>query len=305
VLDRLGVGYERLREENPGLVYCAITGYGLDGPYTARSGHDMNYLGLNGLLGLTGERDGPPIQAAGQIADVGGGALMAAVGILTALRERDRSGEGQLVDVSMFDGALSWLALVAGRYFADGEVPRRGELELAGRYVCYRPYACKDGWVTLGALEPKFWAAWCEGVGRGDLVEKQFEAPGSEAHAEVERVFLERTREEWREFASRYDCCLEPVLDLDEALDSELVRAREMVVELDQPGAGEPVRQLGVPVKLSRTPGAPQGPGPVLGADTDAVLASLGYSDEEIAALKESGAAEGPVAGARGTFMGS
>jgi alpha-methylacyl-CoA racemase len=303
VLDRLGVGYERLREANPGLVYCAITGYGLDGPYTARSGHDMNYLGLAGLLGLTGERDGPPIQAAGQIADVGGGALMAAVGILTALRERDRSGEGQLVDVSMFDGALSWLALVAGRYFADGEVPRRGELELAGRFVCYRPYACKDGWVTLGALEPKFWTAWCQGVGREDLVEKQFEGPGSETHAEVERVFLERTREEWRDFASQHDCCLEPVLDLDEALDSELVRAREMVVELEQPGAGEPVRQLGVPVKLSRTPGAPQGPGPVLGADTDAVLASLGYSDEEVAALKESGAAAGPVAGAQGSFM--
>ena len=158
VLDKLGVGYERLREENPGLVYCAITGYGLDGPNTARSGHDMNYLGLAGLLGLTGDKDGPPIQAAGQIADVGGGALMAAFGILTALRERDRSGEGQLVDVSMFDGSLAWLALVAGRYFADGEVPKRGDLELAGKFVCYRPYACKDGWVTLGALEPKFWA---------------------------------------------------------------------------------------------------------------------------------------------------
>ena len=305
VLDKLGVGYERLRQENPALVYCAITGYGLDGPNTARSGHDMNYLGLNGLLGLTGERDGPPIQAAGQIADIGGGGLMAAFGILAALKERDRSGEGQLVDVSMFDGSLAWLALVAGRYFADGDVPRRGDLELAGKFVCYRPYACKDGWVTLGALEPKFWAAWCQGVGREDLVDKQFEGPGSEAHAEVERVFLERTRDEWREFASNHDCCLEPVLDLDEVLDSELVRAREMVVELEQPGASEPVRQLGVPVKLSRTPGGPQGPGPALGADTDDVLASIGYSEQEIAELKESGAAEGPVAGAQGTFMGS
>jgi alpha-methylacyl-CoA racemase len=295
VMERLGVGYERLREENPGLVYCAISGYGQDGPYTSRSGHDMNYLGLNGLLGLTGDAGGPPVQPAGQIADLGGGALMAAFAILAALRERERSGEGQLVDVSMFDGSLSWLAMVAAGYLCDGEAPRRGDLELAGRLICYRPYACRDGWVTLGALEPKFWQAWCRGVGREDLVERQFDAPGSEAHAEVERIFLERTREDWRSFAADHDCCLEPVLDLDEALDSELVRARRMVVELDQPGAGA-VRLLGVPVKLSRTPGAPAGPGPVLGEHTGEVLASLGYSAEEIAALERSGAAAGPPA---------
>jgi alpha-methylacyl-CoA racemase len=302
VMERLGVGYERLREENPGLVYCAISGYGQDGPYTARSGHDMNYLGLNGLLGLTGDAGGPPVQPAGQIADLGGGALMAAFGILAALRERERSGQGQLVDVSMFDGSLSWLAMVAAKYLCDGVVPGRGDLELAGRLACYRPYACSDGWVTLGALEPKFWQAWCRGVGREDLIEKQFEAPGSDAHAEVERIFLERTRDEWRDFASQHDCCLEPVLELDEALDSELVRAREMVVELDQPGAAG-VRLLGVPVKLSRTPGAPAGPGPALGEHTDEVLGSLGYSEQEIAALKESGAAAGPAARAEGRFL--
>jgi alpha-methylacyl-CoA racemase len=291
VMDRLGVGYERLREENPGLVYCAITGYGQDGPYTGRSGHDMNYLGLNGLLGLTGDAGGPPVQSAGQIADLGGGGLMGAFGILAALRARDRAGEGQLVDVSMFDGSLAWLGMVAAAYLADGEAPpRRGDLDLAGRLICYRPYACSDGWVTLGALEPKFWQAWCRGVGRQDLVEKQFDRPGSEAHAEVERIFLERTREEWHDFAERHDCCLEPVLDLDEALESELVRARQMVVELDQPGTGG-VKLLGVPLKMSRTPGAPAGPGPALGEHTDEVLAGLGYSADEIAALKESGAA--------------
>src|SRR6266513_2392976 len=123
VLDRLGVGYEAMRAVNPAIVYCAITGYGQDGPLRDRSGHDMNYLGLVGLLGLTGEADGPPVQSAGQIADLGGGALMAAVGILIALRERERSGEGQVVDVSMFDGSLSWLALVAAKYLADGQPP--------------------------------------------------------------------------------------------------------------------------------------------------------------------------------------
>ena len=304
VLDRLGVGYERLREENPGLVYCAITGYGQDGPLRDRSGHDMNYLGLIGLLGLTGEEGGPPVQAAGQIADIGGGAQMAAIGILTALRERDRSGEGQFVDVSMADGALSWLAMVAARFFAEERSPRRGELELAGRLVCYRPYACADGWVTLGALEPKFWAAWCRGVGREDLIEKQFEPPGSPTHAEVQGIFMERSREQWSAFAAAHDCCLEPVLDLDEALASDLVRERDMVTELDQPGAQRPVRLLGAPIKLSRTPAdTNRKPGPALGEQTDAVLRALGYDEAQVAALKQAGAVAGPVSGAQGSFM--
>ena len=304
VLDRLGVGYEHLREENPGLVYCAITGYGQDGPLRDRSGHDMNYLGLIGLLGLTGEAGGPPVQAAGQIADIGGGAQMAAIGILTALRERDRSGEGQFVDVSMADGALSWLAMVAARFFAEEQSPHRGELELAGRLVCYRPYACADGWVTLGALEPKFWAAWCRGVGREDLIEKQFEAPGSPTHDEVQGIFMERSREQWSAFAAEHDCCLEPVLDLDEALASDLVRERAMVTELDQPGAQRPVRLLGAPIKLSRTPAdTNRKPGPALGEQTDAVLRGLGYDEAQVAALKEAGAVAGAVSGAQGSFM--
>ena len=283
VMERLGVGYETLREENPRLVYCAISGYGQDGPYTGRSGHDMNYLGLNGVLGLTGEPDGPPVQPAGQIADLGGGALMAAFGIMAALRERERSGEGQLVDVSMFDGSLSWLAMVAAQYLADGAVPRRGGLPLAGGLICYRPYACKDGWVTLGALEPKFWQAWCRGVGREDLVEKQFEGPGSEAHAEVERVFLERTRDEWSTFASEHDCCLEPVLDLDEALDSELVRARGdggRARPTWRRGAGEAARRAREALANSGRAGrARPGSGR---AHRARCLCALGYCGEEI-----------------------
>jgi alpha-methylacyl-CoA racemase len=325
VLDRLGVGYERMREVNPGIVYCAISGYGQTGPKRDAAGHDMNYLGLVGLLGLTGDGDGVggqgvgghPIQAAGQIADLGGGALMGAFGILAALRERDGapaqpgsgrpaqpgSGEGQVVDVSMADGALSWLALVAGAYFADGTVPRRGGLPLAGSLICYRPYECADGWVTLGALEPKFWQAWCRGVGREELIERQFEGPGSDAHAQVVEIFKARTRAQWQEFAARHDCCLEPVLELDEALDSELVRARAMVVELDQPGVAGGVRQLGVPVKLARTPGDHgRLPGPALGEHTERVLAEAGYAPQEIAALLESGAVAGAGAGTGATF---
>ena len=304
VLDRLGVGYERLRAENPRLVYCAITGYGQDGPNRDRSGHDMNYLGLNGLLGLTGDADGPPVQAAGQIADIGGGAQMAVIGIMVALRERERSGEGQLVDCSMFDGSLSWLALVAADAFAAGRTVRRGEVQLAGALTCYRPYRCADGYVTLGALEPKFWRAWCQGVGREDLVDHAFDPPGSPAHVAVCEVFASRTREQWREFASEHDCCLEPVLDLDEALCSELVAEREMVVELDQPGAERPVKLLGAPVKLSRTPADPsRAPGPGLGEHTDEVLAAAGFAPEEITALHESGAVAGPAGSVQGSFM--
>ncbi len=291
VLERLGVGYERLREANPAVVVCAITGYGQDGPNQQRAGHDMNYLGLIGMLGLSGEKDGPPVPAAGQIADINGG-LMAAVGVMAALNESRRSGQGQLVDVSMADGALSWLAMVAGKYFCDGEVPRRGEGLLSGGVLCYIPYEAADGWVTCGALEPKFWAAFCNGVERPDLLEAQFQAPGSDAWRDVAAVFRSRTREEWRRFNDEHDCCIEPVLDLDEALDSELVREREMVVEMEQPGLGS-VRQLGVPVKMSRTPGDPTRPAPAFGEHTAAVLAEAGYSEQEIAAMLASGAAAG------------
>jgi crotonobetainyl-CoA:carnitine CoA-transferase CaiB-like acyl-CoA transferase len=304
VLDRLGVGWERLKAENERLIYCAITGYGQDGPNRDRSGHDMNYLGLNGLLGLTGEADGPPVQSAGQIADLGGGGLMAVVGVLIALHERERSGQGQFVDCSMFDGALSWLAMVVADMFATGQAPQRGRLHLAGGITCYRPYRCADGYVTLGALEPKFWANFCRGVRREDLLERAFDPPGSATHRAVEAVFAERTRAQWAAFATEHDCCLEPVLGLDEAMQSGQVAAREMVVELEQPGAERPVKLVGAPIKLSRTPADPtRAPGPPLGEATDELLAAAGYSAQEIAELHEAGAVAGEQDVQHGSFM--
>ena len=295
VLDRLGCGYEALRSTNPRIVYCAITGYGQTGPHTARAGHDTDYLALNGLLGLTGEEGGRPIQSAGQIADLGGGAMMAAFGVMAALRERDRSGEGQLVDVSMTDGSLAWLCMVAAQYLCDGEVPGRGRGALNGGIACYLPYEAADGWVVCGALEAKFWRAFCDGAGRPDLIQQQFAPPGSEGWRQIAEVFRSRTRQEWRAFNDEHDAMIEPILDLDEALDSQLVQDREMVVELEQPELG-PVRLLGLPIKFSRTPGDPARPAPALGEHTEEVLREAGFEDGEIGELTESGAAAGPNA---------
>ena len=293
VLDRLGCGYEAMRVANPRIVYCPITGYGQTGRHAQRAGHDLNYLALVGLLSLTGEPAGRLIQSAGQIADIGGGALMAAIGVLAALRERDRSGEGQLVDVSMADGALSWLAMPAAAYLCDGRVPQRGAEQLTGGFVCYLPYEAADGWVTCGALESKFWRRFCEATGHPELIDKQFERPGSEAWRQIANVFRSRTRAEWRAFNDEHDAMIEPVLDLDQALASELVHEREMVVEVGQPEFG-PIRLLGSPLKLSRTPADPTRPAPALGEHTEDVLRDAGFSDEEVASLLGSGAAAGP-----------
>ncbi len=303
VLDRLGVGYDALKAVNPGIVYCAISGYGQDGPYAQRAGHDMNYLATSGLLGLTGDVGGPPVQSAAQIADIGAGSLMAAFAILAAIRERDRSSKGQSIDISMTDGALAWMVMPSAVALAGGKPPRRGEGELAGGLICYRPYQCKDGWVSVGALEPKFWKLLCEGTGHEELIEKQFERPGSEAHKAVGAIFMERTRAQWGEFGAEHDCCVEPLLEVEEALESELFKARGMVTGLTQPGAVNPVRTVASPLAFSRTPvNNDRLPAPSLGEHTHEVLTAAGYDAEQIAALEASGAIGG-LSDASGSFL--
>jgi crotonobetainyl-CoA:carnitine CoA-transferase CaiB-like acyl-CoA transferase len=291
VLDKLGVGYEQMRQVNEALVYCAISGYGQTGPFKNRAGHDTNYLALGGLLGLTGTADGPPVQAAGQIADIGGGAQMAALAIVAALLKVRATGAGSNIDISMTDGAMSWLAMPAAASLA-GDTRGRGDVFLAGKWACYIPYAAADGWVSCGALEPKFWAGFCNGVGRPDLIDKQFALVGSPEHAEIAEVFKSKTRADWAAFNDEHDCCIEPVLGIDEALASDLVRERGMVTSVDQPGIG-PVQQLAPPIVIDGQRPDRREPAPGFGEHTNAVLESLGYDSDQIAALRESGAVAG------------
>lgn len=291
VMDRLGVGYARLAEANPRLVYCAITGYGQDGPYRDRAGHDINYLGYGGVLGITGERDGPPVNAGVQIADVGGGGMMAAVGILSALLERERTGRGRFVDVSMLDGAVSWLSLHASTYFLDGAVPRRGRMRLSGALACYRVYRCSDGgYVTVGALEPQFWEALCKALGVPEFVERQYaeEAEQDAMAARIGEILAGRTRDEWVRDLADLDACFGPVNDLAEAFADPQVIARGMRAEVPTPEG--PVAAVGNPIKMVGEPPPALGPAPGFGEHTDAALAEAGYSTEEVAALRDAGA---------------
>jgi crotonobetainyl-CoA:carnitine CoA-transferase CaiB-like acyl-CoA transferase len=219
VLDRLGAGWDAIHARNPAAVLCSITGYGQTGPDAFRAGHDIGYLARAGVLGLSGEADRPPLPLGVQVADLAGGALPGVIGILAALRERDGapgqpgSGLGQHVDVSMTDGSRALLQLDGPTAIAgETELPR-GSAPLGGAAMaCYRTYACADGHVALGALEPKFWRAWCAGVERDDLVAQQYAPPSSDAGREVEGLFAQRTRDQWETFAAEHDCCLEPIL---------------------------------------------------------------------------------------------
>ncbi len=292
VMDRLGLGWETLRAVNPRLVYCAITGYGQDGPYRDLVGHDINYLGYAGALSVTGSRGGAPLVPGVQVADIGGGSLLAAFAIAAALYQRRATGRGQFIDAAMTDGVVSWLAPYFGPFFATGKLPARGEERLNGGWVCYQVFETADGrHVTLGALEPKFWANFCRLVGREDLVPLQY-AEGDardRAEAEVRAIFRTKPRDEWVRFLQTEDVCAGPVLALDEVTHDPQLTHRGLFREVVHPTLG-PVPQLAFPVKLSDSPGRMDTAPPALGAHTEEILAALGYDAAAVAALRREGA---------------
>jgi crotonobetainyl-CoA:carnitine CoA-transferase CaiB-like acyl-CoA transferase len=291
VMERLDLGFEAVAKVNPRLVYCSISGYGQDGPYRNRVGHDVNYLGFAGVIGLTGTAGGPPVIPGVQIADIGGGALMAAVGILAALAAREGTGRGQFVDIAMFDGAVAWQVVHVMRYLVDGREPARGDTMLTGHHPCYAIYETRDGrHVTVGALEPHFWRTLCERLGFPEYVETQF-AEGEKRDEMFRRVrarFRERTMAEWVAELADLDICFGPVATLSEMMRDPQVRHRGMVSEMDD-GKGRRLTALGNPVKLTATPPTLRTPPPELGQHTDAVLASLGYSAGDVAGLRDRG----------------
>jgi crotonobetainyl-CoA:carnitine CoA-transferase CaiB-like acyl-CoA transferase len=291
VMDRLGLGWETLRADNPGLVYCAISGYGQDGPYRNLVGHDVNYMGYAGALSVTGPREGPPLTPGVQVADLGGGALMAAFAIAAALHHRRESGAGQFVDVSMTDGVVSWLIPHLAAFFATGRVPERARERLNGGWPSYGVYETADGGhLTLGALEPQFWANFCGLAGREDLRPLQHAegAARDDLEATLRALFRTRTRAEWVELLHRADVCAGPVLSLDEVVGDPQLRQRGLFGDVEHPTLG-PVRQVAFPVRMSGTPARIETPAPELGQHTDEVLRDLGYDAAAISGFRRDG----------------
>jgi len=285
VLDRLGLSHATLRAASPRLVVCALTGYGQDGPLAHRAGHDINYLARAGVLGFQGPAGGPPAVPGFQLADIGG-ALWCVIAILSALAERAKTGEGRVLDVAMMEASMSFAAASFG-LMAGGVTPRAGEESISGGLALYGTYATSDGRaVTIGALEPKFWTAFCRGVGLEVEMTALVTGPHQAAlKAKLSGIFASKTLDEWRAFGEEHDCCLEPVLLPGELTKDPHLAAREVFFEMPSPWGS--LLQMRLPV----TPrGADHAPPPRQGEHTDAILREGGISADRIASLRADGA---------------
>lgn len=292
VMKRLGMSFAELSALNPSLIYASITGYGQEGGYRERAGHDLNYTALSGLLDLSAPPGGAPVMPAVQIADIGAGSLTALSGLLMALYAREKSGRGCHIDISMTRGLLPWLTYAAA--LPGHALPRRGCGHLTGAYACYNLYETSGGrYMSLGALEPRFWQNFCRAVGKPRWIGKQFDPAAQESLLEqLATLFREKTQAEWIEFFAPHDACCEPVLTLEEAAAHPLSQEQGYWIEVESPG-GALKRQPGFPLLFSRCPGRVRLPPPRLGEHSFEVLSALGYSK---AAIKEL-AADGIIRG--------
>lgn len=277
VMKRLGLDYDELKKLNPKLIYCAITGYGQTGPYAEKPGHDMNFLSYSGLLELQGEQTGKPVLSSVQIGDLGGGALMGTIGILLAILERKQSGQGQFIDISMLDGAISWMQAILPEYLAFGEMPKRGASMLNGGKACYEIYQTKDDrYLAVAALEEKFWVNFCKVIGKEELIPK-LDAPLEEQN-KMKEVIQQRlstkTLDEWMCLFEKVEACVSPVLNVGEMVKNPQVAARGMIEEVYIPGLGV-TKQVANPIKLSRTRAGIYRLAPDLGEHNDEILAEL------------------------------
>lgn len=294
VVSRLGCDYETLSAINPRLVYCSLSGYGQDGPYSDLVGHDINYISVGGALGVIGSEDGKPAIPMNIVADFAGGGLHAAMAIMAALMARDRTGRGQMVDVAMSDGVAYLMASMLSEYFATGTVPGPRSATLNGGAPYYNVYRCRDGkFLSVGCIEPWFWATLCRAIGREDLIDGQFEAANAEkVIAELGSTFAQRDREEWWTSLRDVDnIAVAKVYSLDEMVEDRQNIHRRMVVDAGT-FDGETVRQVGIGPKLSETPGSIRSLGVTPGQHTREILESLGYDPPAVSRLLEEGAAD-------------
>ena len=303
VMKRLGADYEAIAKLNPRVVYCSLSGFCQDGPYARYPAHDMNYLSLAGVLGLIGEADRKPAIPLNLVADYAGASMHGALGIVLALFARERTGRGQHVDVAYLDTSVSLLAATPNMrfFFSDGLAPRRGEGFLGGSYPYYAIYETRDGkLLTIGCTEPWLWNNFCRAIGRPDLerfarTADQFvraaNAEEDAARREIEAIIKTRDRDEWYELLVRADVCVGKVYDVEEMVRDPQLNHRQMIVDVQHPTQGR-VRQVGIAIKLSDTPGTIRSAAPMPNEHTEAVLGELGLPAAEIARLRAKGIIE-------------
>ncbi|MVW77237.1 CaiB/BaiF CoA transferase family protein [Pseudomonas xionganensis] len=288
VMDKLGVGYEALKAINPRLIYVSITGYGQSGPYKDRAGHDINYLALAGLASYTGRRETGPLPLGIQAADIAGGSLHGVIGLLAAVIQRQATGQGQQVDISMTDCAFSLHGMAGAGYLAAGVEPEMENQALNGGSF-YDYYRTRDGrWLSVGSLEPQFMQQFCQALGRPELAARGLSQKPEDQRAlkrEIEIEIEKRDFAEWNQVFAALDACVEPMLKLSEALEHPQLKARQLITEVPRDGQAAQ-RQIACPIKFSAGLPEPRHIGAALGAHSDEVLAELGYAPERIAELK-------------------